>query len=248
MIYPALLGPEPLFTLCRAAYLSHWGVFGMYGFAGANLTTPCLFKTAKCAKQWGHWQPSDAAAVPAHLAIRACRRTSCPGSGLCQGRRSRPGRRGRRRLPPSTLPRNRSTPSQWSSSHDSRRGLSSCWDMYSPCEGGNREEPGFRIQTLNKTSGTPYIGWVTSAFVSAAPQLSPGLEIKYATHPLQTAYGVVIGIVIPHRVVRRLPRHLSLISGGPLHSSSVELHAEVTGRHKVTTGTEEQMVNTGNLQ
>lgn len=111
-----------------------------------------------------------------------------------------------------------------------------------------REEPGFRIQTLNKTSGTPYIGWVTSAFVSAAPQLSPGLEIKYATHPLQTAYGVVIGIVIPHRVVRRLPRHLSLISGGPLHSSSVELHAEVTGRHKVTTGTEEQMVNTGNLQ
>ena len=111
-----------------------------------------------------------------------------------------------------------------------------------------REEPGFRIQTLNKTSGTPYIDWVTSAFVSAAPQLSPGLEIKYATYPLQTAYGVVIGIVIPHRVVRRLPRHLSLISGGPLHWSSVELHAEVTDRHKVTTGTEEQMVNTGNLQ
>lgn len=94
------------------------------------------------------WQPNDAAAVTAHLAIRSCRGTSCPGSGLCQGRRSRPGRRGRRRLPPSTLPCTRSTPSQWNSSHYTRRGLSSCWDMYSPCEGGNRErnqDSGYRL-------------------------------------------------------------------------------------------------------
>ena len=155
MICPPLLGPEPLFTLHRAAHLSHRGVFGMYGSAGANLMTPCLFKTAKCARQWGRWQPSDAAAVPAHLAIRPCRRTSCSGSGLCQGRRSRPGRRGRRRLPPSRRPRTRRTPSRWSSSHDTRRGLSSCWDMYSPCEGGRG---GRKQRERNQDSG--YRLWI----------------------------------------------------------------------------------------
>lgn len=141
--------------------------------ASASLMTLWLFRPAVCMRHevTSLTACSDAAAVPAHLAIRACRRRICPRSDLCQGCHSQPGSRGRHRPAPSTCLHTRSTPHLWSSSHDTRRAPSSCWDMYSPCRGRERrkqregEKMHILNKFLNKTSGTPLDRWVTSAVV-----------------------------------------------------------------------------------
>lgn len=185
MIYPPLW-PEALFTLYTDPVRS-------------------LFKSRRRVRHvWACWSKPDdtvviqtitvyktmrplAAETPAHLAIRSCRRRPCPGIDLFQGIHTQPCSMGCHRLAPSSWLHTRSTLNQWSSPRDTRRDLSSCWDMYSPWVGGKRRKQRGRetwsqilpeIQTLNKISGTSFSDWATSAFCASCASAVSRLEDK----------------------------------------------------------------------